>query len=1118
MDVWRDVRLKARQRHAEARDEASSDAASELVAHGLKQAGLQTDNFEPGTVYGIGVLGTLERDDGFVRLASSLDSRQRAVVAAHELGHFVLHDETAFMIRSTEAGFGGQPIETGSDRVVAYSPRERQEVQADIFAQEFLLPADKLRARLVEGRQRPSSIAHDLGLPVEFVRMQAIRALLLPPLTPPPDGEDASSVVFDLDLEQREAAEWDDRPLILDAGPGTGKTRTLISRIKHLLARSEPPSSILALTFSNKAAAEMIERVEKVDAVAAPLIWVGTFHAYGLELLRLHYQAAGLPPDFKVLDESGQLALLEGVLGELRLDHFQNLWDPTLELRPILRAISRAKDEMISDQDYLTAARAALAAATSPQDIERAEKSVEVGEVYEVYQRTLAANGSVDFGDLVYRSVELLRNNPDVRAAMMAKHRHVLVDEYQDVNFASTELLNQITESGKRLWVVADPRQSIYRFRGAAPQNAMGFTDRYPGAQRRQLKTNYRSCETVVRAFERFGASMAAAPKPAATWTAKRGRVGSVDLFHAPDLASEAAAMRDQIERLKSDGIGYEDQAILATTHLCLARFGRALQNLGVPILYLGDLFERPEIRDLLSLVSLGSDRGGVGLVRVAQFPQYSVSRCEAVALLRHARETGQEVIAACAKADEVSGISPASAEGLKLLARHLAGVEWKTSAWHLLSYYLLEASDYLLPYIAAGDVRSQQCLVAIYQLLKFCREHYEANRSVAARRKLLDDIRRLERLDDDRQFRIVPPEAAGIPAVRMMTVHASKGLEFRGVHLPQVATRTVPGPKRPQRCPAPVGLERLEISQAEHDAETECLFFVALSRARDVMSVSSATRYTENQTCNPSKFLERMPGALPAPRAVPASPGSPRQDVVVPTAPQDIYQDRHLETYMKCPARYRYEVLEGLRGGEEDSAYLRFHGCVRQATRWIFEELRNGRSITPAAAVERLEAIWAEHGPVHGFEPLYRAEARRMVEGTVSSLIDGQEATTEWTAAVGSKTITLRPDRVLETPSGILAQRLKTGRKAKSEDEKPGWALMGVAAAQAFPGRRIELEAFYPAKAGRVSIMPAKGGKAIADYSEAIAGIENGEFSPAPGRDCPTCQYYFVCTSEDSF
>ncbi len=475
MDIWRDIRLKARQRHMEAAAMASANTADALVRSGLKIAKLQVDEFDPGTVFGAGVLGALERDDGFVRLASNLQGSQKAVVAAHELGHYWLHDEAAFMIRSTEAGFGGQPIETGSDRVVAYSPRARQEVQADIFAQEFLLPADALREKLVVQRQRPSKIAEEAGLPLEFVRMQAIRALLLPPLAAPVTPV-ASGPGHPLDPEQREAAEWDERPLILDAGPGTGKTRTLIARIRHLIDKDIPPSNILALTYSNKAAAEMIERIETVSPASAPLIWVGTFHAFGLELLRLHHQAAGLPPDFKVLDEAMALAVLEGLLAELALVHFQNLWDPTIELKPILKAISRAKDEMVSAQDYAKAAEEGLRAAVSPEEIERAEKAVEVGRVYRIYQQALTDQNCLDFGDLVYRSTELLSRNPAIRDEIRAKHRHVLVDEYQDVNFASTSLLEQITDQGKRLWVVADPRQSIYRFRGAAPANTVDFT------------------------------------------------------------------------------------------------------------------------------------------------------------------------------------------------------------------------------------------------------------------------------------------------------------------------------------------------------------------------------------------------------------------------------------------------------------------------------------------------------------------------------------------------------------------------------------------------------------------------------------------------------------------
>lgn len=198
-----------------------------------------------------------------------------------------------------------------------------------------------------------------------------------------------------LDPEQREAAEWDHRPLIVDAGPGTGKTRTLIARIKYLLGRGAAPSSILALTFSNKAAAEVIERSETLDPAAAPLLWAGTFHAFGLELLHLYHAAAGLPDNFEVLDEAGALGILEGLLPELDLRHFQNLWDPTLELRHILRAISRAKDEMVSDEDYAAAARTGRDAAVTPEETERAGKACEVARVYRIYRRALDERGAV---------------------------------------------------------------------------------------------------------------------------------------------------------------------------------------------------------------------------------------------------------------------------------------------------------------------------------------------------------------------------------------------------------------------------------------------------------------------------------------------------------------------------------------------------------------------------------------------------------------------------------------------------------------------------------------------------------------------------------------------------
>ncbi|MEN3236380.1 UvrD-helicase domain-containing protein [Methylobacterium ajmalii] len=1120
MDAWRGIRIEARRRHAEAAARASDGTIAALVAAALSIADLEVELFEPGTVYGPEVAGALERADGFVRLAANLDAGRKAVVSAHEIGHFHLHDEKQSLVRATEPAFGGQPLETGAEKVVAYSPRERREVQADVFAQEFLLPADLLRRRLVDEGLTPSAIAAETGLPLSFVTMQAIRALLLPPL-PDWDADTEPSPVIPLDDDQRVAAEWDDRPLILDAGPGTGKTRTLVGRIEHLLARGVQPWEILALTFSNRAAAEMRERIERLDRVAAPQIWIGTFHAFGLELLHLYAEQAGLPKDFDIVDESQALGMLERLLPRLNLHHFQNLWDPALDLRPILRAISRAKDEMVGPEAYLAAARAALAAARTPDAVERAEKAVEVGEVYAIYQDALAASGKVDFGDLVGRAARLLAEHDGVRAAVQSRHRYVLLDEYQDVNSASTALLDQIAVGGQRVWAVADPRQSIYRFRGAAPGNATGFTVRYAGAESRPLTTNYRSGAPVVKLFERYGGGIAAAPKPAVTWHPHRGGIGFVDHLHAADLRSEAGALRDQIERFAADGIAYDQQAILARTHLCLARFGRILQELGVPILYLGDLFERSEIRDLLSVVSLGADGDATGLVRVAQFPEYGATREDALGIIREADATGEDVLALCARAATIDGLSEAARVGLPRLADHLAGVTWQSSAWQVLVRYLFETSGYLRPLIEDPSVRARQCLIAIYQLLKFAREHADAARGRGGRRRFLEAIRRLERLDDDRAFRVVPPEADGISAVRMMTVHAAKGLEFRAVHLPQVATRYVPSKRQSIRCPAPLGLEHLEIQPVDHDAEEECLFFVALSRARDVLSISSARLYTAKQGCNPSKFLKDLAAVLPKARTVPTlAPTTAAIRIPVPP-PAAAYEERHLLVYVKCPARYRYEVLDGLGDRSANSAYLAFHRCVRVTIAWISARQSEGATVDPAAAQAYLAEVWAERGPVdHGFEPVYRVAAEGMVANAVTALADdGRTLDRRWSVVLDGRTIRLRPDRVVEMPDGRLAvQVYKTGRRSNSEPTKAVWELLGEAARQAHPGREVILEAVYPAIPETLQIDPDQGGKGFAAYAEAIAGIEAGCFEPKTSTDCPTCRFYFVCTAEDSF
>ena len=240
----------------------------------------------------------------------------------------------------------------------------------------------------------------------------------------------------------------------------------------------------------------------------------------------------------------------------------------------------------------------------------------------------------------------------------LAKFKHVLVDEYQDVNLASAALLRAICRAGMDIWVVADQRQSIYRFRGAEPTNVSRFVDEFQGA-RQSLGHNYRSFAPVVRNFQRFSASMQGGAL-AGTWQARRAEGGEVTLTVAPTLAAEAEAVRNKIERFRARGIAYADQAILARSHLTLARITGILEQFGVPMLYLGDLFERTEIRDLLSLVGIGAEIGNVGLVRVAALPEYGVPRDDAIAAISWARTNGVRLQEALTRSAEMDGVSAA--------------------------------------------------------------------------------------------------------------------------------------------------------------------------------------------------------------------------------------------------------------------------------------------------------------------------------------------------------------------------------------------------------------------------------------------------------------------------
>jgi DNA helicase-2/ATP-dependent DNA helicase PcrA len=320
--------------------------------------------------------------------------------------------------------------------------------------------------------------------------------------------------------------------------------------------------------------------------------------------------------------------------------------------------------------------------AMSDDEHEAAAKALEVAVVYRVYEETLLAENLLDFGDLIFRAVRLLREHAEVREEVRRAHGHVLVDEYQDVNRASALFLKELVGAGAGLWVVGDARQSIYRFRGASPENVREFRRDFPGAKVLPLKRNYRLASRVLKVISAFGSQMpeSAGGDGFSGWEADRRISGAVAMEVADDPAAEAEGIAKLIQQQRSRGVLFRQQAVLCRSHTWLGRVAEALEKANIPTFYLGDLFERPEIRDMLALVSLTSEGDGRGLVRVARYPEYQMPLRDVLTLFRLARENNKFLPEALALAQEASDISGSGKAAIARLASHIVGVHFGTT------------------------------------------------------------------------------------------------------------------------------------------------------------------------------------------------------------------------------------------------------------------------------------------------------------------------------------------------------------------------------------------------------------------------------------------------------
>ncbi|MGE3481650.1 MAG: UvrD-helicase domain-containing protein [Gammaproteobacteria bacterium] len=1123
MDSFAAVRALAREKHRVVRAAIPGTATAQaLLAAAREKADVKVQRVSPEHPLLAGGDGALHRSQNArsIYLSSAIDDDRAAYVEAHEFGHLWIETpaDPVIVPQGSDPGSPEEPTPLGLRRVEAYSPQELRERYANVFAREFLLPSFEARRLFVDEGKSGSDIASDLGIPVSLVHQQLAVTLLLP--APPPAAEPVqASVPIGLDDSQKAAAEHEGSPLLVEAGPGTGKTRTLIARIDHLLGKGVPAASILALTFSNKAAREIRERVAHMSSAAAPELWAGTFHAFGLEIVRKFGYLDGIEEPVVLLDQADQLAFLERELPQLGLDHYMRLYEPLLELRYILGAISRAKDELFSPADYETAANKMKAACATEEERITAERAAEVARVYTHYERRLRQEGVVDFADLINRPIAILRAHPNVRDELRGQYQHVLVDEYQDVNRASAILLKELAGDGERLWVVGDARQSIYRFRGAAPINTRDFKKDYPRGMRKPLAINYRSRKQIVDTFGTYANCMRVGRGRSSSLESKRGAgPAAVDYNVATDRGAEIAGIAATIEKRRSEGVPYRDNAVLCRVHGNLEKIAAGLEAKGIPILYLGDLFERPEVRDLLSLLSFVSEPHRGGLFRAASQPPYQAPLSDIRAFLEYAATTEKTPLAALADVADIAALSEEGRAAFLRLAGDVGEVGFKTGPGAFLCDVLFTRAAWLRPYLEGDAVADQQRRLAIHQFLQFAIEN-DTQGDGDPKRRMLDWIRRLEVFGDERALREPPAAIDSIDAVRLMTVHASKGLEFRVVHLPVLGKGMFPKSPQWNRCPPPKGM--LATVPADDDREEEeCLFFVALSRARDHLSLSRAIRYSDSRVSNPSEALTTISAHLGRPvngsanwsdRLALREDSGTRADLKVAHRNHD---GRHIELYLRCPRSYLYQVVLGLSGSREDNGYVRFHRAVYRVLRWL--NLQTG-AVDPASLSIEFEAAWSGIGPFdHPLEPLYRGAAERILDQAIGRSRVGISVGEDLSLTLDGHTLTLTVDELERQGSRFTIRRLRTGRAPKKPDQRVLHALMNEAGRQTHGlGGRFEM--LYLTDNQPVDV-PLGGVMAnrLEQTCDALAGLSQGRFPATPENrdDCPRCPHYFICPS----
>lgn len=727
-----------------------------------------------------------------------------------------------------------------------------------------------------------------------------------------------STVLAGLNEEQVKAVTHGEGPLLIVAGAGTGKTTVIMRRIAHLIENGVKPEEILALAFGDKAAAEMEERADRLLPLGYYDLQISTFHAFGELVLREHGLEIGLP-EFKVLDEVGQWLLMRNNFEKFDLDYYRPLGNPTRFIKAFIRHFAKAKDELITPEEYLAhVEKLKMSLDQSEAGLETRDLEIkrvtEVAQAYHLYQRALLQNNAVDFGDLVNYTLRLFRERPRVLQHYRERFKYILIDEFQDTNYAQYELVRLLAAPRNNLTAVGDDDQSIFKFRGASISNILHFQKDYPQAKFISLVRNYRSGQKILDAAHAFIAQNDPDRLEVRLSLDKKllnpdDPEGEIQSLEASDFVAEARLVLEKILQKKDANpeFTWDDFAILGRSHDSLDPFISALEENHIPYIYFAHkgLYKKPVVLDIVAYFQLLDNyHESSALYRVANLPVFGVSHAAIVEIAHFAKRKSLSLFEGMKRAAELPGLDKKSQDGVKkllgLLEKHSQTARQKSTE----QLYIEVVNDLDFAEAAIHDYQ-------VGKYLENFRRRIQNFQSQAADKRLKNFMSELVfEMEAGGEGELELDTDTGPEAVKLMTVHGAKGLEFKHVFVVGLVDKRFPSIERrdPIEIPGELIKDILPVGDI-HLEEERRLFYVAMTRAKSCLFLTRALDYGGKLTKKPSRFLQEL-GLVAKEMSRPTGEvvfHKPALAKSVSLPVPKVFSFSQISLFRKCPLEYKY-------------------------------------------------------------------------------------------------------------------------------------------------------------------------------------------------------------------